>query len=381
MKTCLRIPRFLLPEQGTEEWAVPACDRFAADREYWERVAAEVSDAPSALHMILPEVYVGQDDEARVTEIHDNMYTALEQGWVHKLDRGLILTERTTASGTRRGILVCIDLEEFSDEAGANVMVRATEAADPARLAPYAAVRKGAVLEFSHAMVFYRDKKDKLMRSLSEEEFDLLYDFQLMQDGGSLKGYFIPEYVAVDLVQELHRLAAPFFAVADGGCFLAAAKAVWDEKKASLSESERRNHPARFATVEMVNIYDETISFHAVNRLLTGVDGDALTGFFTNALKCERRGNVLVPRVADSAECAKKTDELIAAYLASHEGKVSYTTACDPSDGILIAMPVPDREDIFNLLKKGKRFPRKTFIWGEEQDKRYHLEGREISYD
>lgn len=389
MKNCLRIPRVLLPDEGFEQWAVIACDQYTSDRGYWERVAKTVSDAPSSLHMILPEVYLGEDDEARIKEIHDNMYTALEDGWVHKLDRGLVLTERTTSSGTRRGILVCIDLEEYSYEAGADTMVRATEAVVPERLPPRVAVRRGAVLEFPHAMVFYRDKKEKLMRSLSEEDLELLYDFDLMEGGGHIKGYFIPEYIAIDVVQELQRYATPAFAVADGNHSIAAAKALWNEIKPSLSEAECRNHPARFAMVEMVNLYDETIVFHPIHRLMKDVDTEAFCDFFMRAVKCERRGKVLFPRAGDGADCVKKTDDAIATYLTSNEGAVDYVHGNEMINGtvpvgedcVMIAMQGIEKDDVFTVLKKGKRFPRKTFSLGEAKEKRYYLEGREISYD
>jgi hypothetical protein len=38
---------------------------------------------------------------------------------------------------------------------------------------------------------------------------------------------------------------------------LATAKAIWENKKITLSDKEKIDHPARFALVELVNVHDE----------------------------------------------------------------------------------------------------------------------------
>ena len=386
MKNCFRVPRVLLPQKGFRKWAVIACDQFTSDRGYWERVAREVGDAPSAFHMILPEVYLGEDDEARIENIHESMRFALEEGWMHKAPRGLVLVERTTKAGVRKGLLVCIDLEEYSYEEGASSLIRATEEVVPSRLPARVAVRRGALVEFPHAMVFYRDKKDKLMRALEREDLEKLYDFDLMEHGGHLTGWFLPEDISIDALHMLSGLASPCFAVADGNHSVAAAKAYWEEVKEKLPAGERRNHPARFTLVEMVNVFDEAIAFHPIHRLVKETDAEAFCSYFAGKVPCIRRGRPLYPKIASAPECVARTDEAIAEYLKHNEGKVDYVHGDeflkDPGeDCAAVAMPELDREEIFTTLKKGKRFPRKTFSIGEAEDKRYYLEGREISYD
>ena len=386
MKNCFRIPRVLLPRKGFRKWAVIACDQFTSDRGYWERVAREVGDAPSAFHMILPEVYLGENDEERIENIHESMRYALEEGWMHKAARGLVLVERTTKAGVRRGLLACIDLEEHSYEEGASSLIRATEEVVPSRLPPRVAVRRGALVEFPHAMVFYRDKKDKLMSALEREDLEKLYDFDLMEHGGHLTGWFLPEDISIDALHMLSGLASPCFAVADGNHSVAAAKAYWEEVREKLPERERRNHPARFTLVEMVNVFDEAIAFHPIHRLVKETDAEAFCSYFAGKVPCTRQGRTLYPKIASAPECVSRTDEAIAEYLKHNEGKVDYVHGDeflkDPGeDCAAIAMPELDREEIFTTLKKGKRFPRKTFSIGEAEDKRYYLEGREISYD
>ena len=115
-------------------------------------------------------------------------------------------------------------------------------------------------------------------------------------------------------------------------------------------------------------------------------DAEAFCSYFAGKVPCIRRGRTLYPKIASAPECVARTDEAIAEYLKHNEGKVDYVHGDeflkDPGeDCAAVAMPELDREEIFTTLKKGKRFPRKTFSIGEAEDKRYYLEGREISYD
>ena len=49
----------LLPDVAEpEKFAVVSCDQFTSQRDYWEKLAAFVGDAPSALDLIFPEVYL-----------------------------------------------------------------------------------------------------------------------------------------------------------------------------------------------------------------------------------------------------------------------------------------------------------------------------------
>lgn len=387
MRNCIRIPRIFIPREGFQQWSVIACDQHTSDRGYWERVAREVGDAPSTLRLILPEVYLGEDDEERIKQIHEQMYEALESEQIVKLNRGLILVERTTASGVRRGIVAAIDLEAYTTAYGESSPIRPSEEVVPSRLPPRIAVRRGAPLEFPHAIVFYRDKKNKVMRELLEEELEKLYDFELMEGGGHLKGYFIPEFIAADVAQELHTRGEPCFAVADGNHSVAAAKAYWEEIKPKLTAAELRNHPARFTLVELVNVYDPAVVFHPIHRLVKGVEREAFCDYFTRAVKCRREGGVLYPALPAGAAGVQKTDELVENFVRINGGSVDYIHGEEDlirlaaeEDRVGIALKAIDKDDFFPRLKKGV-FPKKTFSLGEGSEKRYYLEGREISYD
>ena len=387
MKTCLHVPRILIPRDRFETWAVIACDQFTSDRAYWERVAARVGDAPSTLRFILPEVYLGEEDESYITQIHENMYRALEEEQMEKLVRGWIFIERTTKAGVRRGIVAAIDLEQYTTGKGESSPIRSSEEVVAARLPARVAVRRGAPLEFPHAVLFYRDKKDKIMRYLADEELEKLYDFDLMEGGGHLKGYFIPEDLAGEIAAMLHTKNEPSFAVADGNHSVAAAKAYWDEIKETLTEDERLSHPARYTLVELENIYSDAVVFHPIHRVVKGVEADVLCDYYQSKAKCKREGNLLYPALASGAEAVKQTDQILESFVKANGGTIDYIhgfeelKALAKEDCVGIVLKPLDKDDFFDQLKGGKNFPKKTFSLGEGPEKRYYLEGREISYD
>ncbi len=46
-----------------------------------------------------------------------------------------------------------------------------------------------------------------------------------------------------------------------------------------------------------------------------------------------------------------------------------------------MALSPIEKDGFFDRLKDGGNFPKKTFSVGEGTEKRYYMEGREISYD
>ena len=57
-------PTILVPKKeiDLQKWAVVACDQYTSEPEYWNRVEAYVGDAPSALKLIYPEVYLEEEN-------------------------------------------------------------------------------------------------------------------------------------------------------------------------------------------------------------------------------------------------------------------------------------------------------------------------------
>ena len=109
-----------------------------------------------------------------------------------------------------------------------------------------------------------------------------LYDFSLMMDSGSLKGWFLQEENIFDAVADIlaqlkaQSRAGMLYAMGDGNHSFAAAKEHWDTRKAGLTAAQRESHPARFGLVELVNLYDPALVFEPIHRLLIGVDPHAV---------------------------------------------------------------------------------------------------------
>ena len=60
-------------QDGTK-WACVACDQFTSEPAYWEACERTVGDAPSALRLILPEVYLHGDVTERISAINRTTY-------------------------------------------------------------------------------------------------------------------------------------------------------------------------------------------------------------------------------------------------------------------------------------------------------------------
>ncbi|MEG2931853.1 MAG: DUF1015 family protein, partial [Ruthenibacterium sp.] len=62
MRTVWKAADILLPAEGVDMalWPALACDQFTSQPEYWQRAEALCMDAPSTLHITLPEVYLEQ---------------------------------------------------------------------------------------------------------------------------------------------------------------------------------------------------------------------------------------------------------------------------------------------------------------------------------
>ena len=144
------IPEILLPEQGIDrrKWAVIACDQFTSEPEYWQKVSQTVGDAPSTLNLIYPEVYLGEKKpDARIARIRKSMRKYLDEGIFEELE-GFVYVERKVGEKTRKGLVVCLDLENYDFHKGSSSLIRATEGTILDRLPPRIKIREGAFENF-----------------------------------------------------------------------------------------------------------------------------------------------------------------------------------------------------------------------------------------
>ena len=103
----LRVPEILLPDEQYDlsKWAVIACDQFTSEPAYWSEVERVVGDAPSALRLTLPEVYLEDNKSARVAAINEAM-RAYADTHLCEYENAMILVRRTDSVGGERFIFL-----------------------------------------------------------------------------------------------------------------------------------------------------------------------------------------------------------------------------------------------------------------------------------
>ncbi len=394
----ISVPEILLPNtQDMTAWAVNACDQFTSDLNYWKEVEKLTSGKLSAYNLIFPEIYLKDNPEERINKINAAMESYLSAGAFKSVSDGFILVERTTQSGKRTGIVLAIDLEDYSFAKGAKTPIRSTEATILERIPPREEIRKNAPVELPHIMLLYDDRQNAVLNSIKTGE--VLYDFDLNMDGGKVKGTYIKN--PDEVIQAFYSLVDEktafknygvneklLFAVGDGNHSLATAKTCWENLKPTLTPQQRQNHPARFALCEAVNIHDTALSFEPIHRLVKCKDGE---GFAKGlCLSGEGKAYIVVngekreiPFSADVPQGIRQLDEYIARYIAENGGEVDYIHGESEligfsSQGAGVLLPPIQKNDFFRLIITGGNLPRKTFSMGEGNEKRYYIEAKKI---
>jgi len=433
----LATPEVLLPSPRIkmETWSVVACDQFTSEPEYWNKVASLVGNQPSTLNLILPELYLGSDDEEqRIEGINANMRRLLEDQQLVEHE-AMVYVERQVGSAVRRGLVVCVDLEDYDFAKGSTSLIRATEGTIVDRLPPRVRIRRGAALELPHIMVLVDDPEDRIFAPLTSEKAAMtsLYDFELMQGGGRIQGFLVPPSCELEIVDALKALADPnafctrydlptqtpvlLYAMGDGNHSLATAKAIWEGKKESHTALD--DDPARYALVELVNLHESSLVFEPIHRMLFELDErrDVLAELasfcgghvsFTDIKRVEQLTDavrkhtgpshvfgvgaagrlvlveVFEPKVnlavgtlqsfLDTFMASKGARELD--YIHGHEAL--FLLGRRPSN-MAFYLPGMSKHDLFKTVILDGALPRKTFSMGEAHEKRYYLECRKLA--
>ena len=264
----------LLPKSNFENWAVIACDQYTSEPEYWEKVKTAAGDKPSALNIVLPEVYLSADNSERIEKINKNMQEYLDSDIFTAYNDSLIFVERIQSDGKcRRGIVGKIDLECYDYHAGTNAEIRATEQTVLSRIPPRVEIRKNAPLELPHVMLLFDDVKDQIFSYLvtNKDKFEKEYDFTLMCNAGSITGYLLDEAAketVLSMLEDLKQQNDGFlFCVGDGNHSLATAKECYNLNKTEAS---------RYALTEIVNIHDIALQFEPIYRVVFGINPEKL---------------------------------------------------------------------------------------------------------
>jgi len=392
----------LLPRtEHPETWSVIACDQFSSEPEYWRRAAETVGDRPSTLHMIVPEAFLeGTDLAAAAAARGEVMASYLAQDVFCAYPGAFVYVERTTSTGKlRRGLVGKLDLEAYDYRPGTTAPVRASEKTVVERLPARITVRERACLELPHVMMLADDPDGTIVEPLTakRERLPLLYDFGLMEGGGHLAGRVVAgkDAEAVQAAVDAFADWEVQMVIGDGNHSLAAAKACWDALKKTLSPAERETHPARWALVELNNVYDAGIGFEAIHRVLFGVEPEHLVQALRDGLGDGPGSDVRVVWAGGSAQVrvpaasfggtVAALQDVLDRYLAETGCGIDYihddaaaSAMAEKPGAAAIFLPAMDKADLFRTVERDGVFPRKSFSIGHARDKRYYMECRRI---
>ena len=417
MKVPFKAGNILIPKNvDMHKWSVVACDQYTSEPKYWEEVESIVGDAPSTLRITLPEIYLNDANvEERIKRINETMTKYLNEDIFTKLDNSMIYLERTQSDGkVREGIMGIVDLEDYSYEKGSQTLIRATEKTVIERIPPRMKVRENASLELPHIMILIDDEKKNIIESLKSKVTtkDVVYDFDLMQNGGHIKGYKLNESIQNEIILGLEALADKdyfeskydvtdkgvlLFAMGDGNHSLATAKACYEKLKETMGDAALEN-PARYALVELVNLHSSALEFEAIHRVIFDTDASDLIKNLYEYYNINEEGKgqkfELITKDMDKVLYIENPKSNIAVgsiqmflddYLSTHKGTIDYIHGDDVTKdfgskegNVGIIFDAMSKEDLFKTVILDGALPRKTVSMGHSYDKRFYLEARKI---
>ena len=386
----------LLPKSDFESWATIACDQYTSEPEYWENAKTAAGDKPSALNIILPEVYLSKDNSERINQINCNMQEYLDNNIFNEYSNALIYVVRTEPDGRERfGLVGKIDLECYDYRSGSNAEIRATEQTVLSRIPPRVEIRKDAPLELPHVMLLFDDVENTIFENCwhNQSNFKKVYDFDLMCGGGHIDGYLLDEETKHAILSQLETLKQKnngfLFCVGDGNHSLATAKECYNQNPTEKS---------RYALAEIVNIHDNALDFEPIYRVVFNVDPEALLDEFVNTVgeSNEKDGQLFTFVYGDkvSKKWMKPTSKLAVGtlqtfldnYVKEHpESEIDYIhgeeslaklAARENTIGFLFSGM--QKYELFDAVRTDGSLPRKTFSMGHADDKRFYIEARKI---
>lgn len=409
------LPDFSATDGG--RWSCVACDQYTSEPAYWEGADAYAGESPSALRLIIPEVYL-EETEQRKPMVLASMDTYVKNVLKEHPD-AMILVERTLHSGeTRMGLVGAVDLMTYDYRKGADSLIRATEATVAERIPARTTIRRDAPIELPHVMMLIDDRARSVIEPLAtaKDTLPVAYDHDLMQDSGHLKGYFLTPALIQRAEAALAALITPeamaerygreglsplLFAVGDGNHSLAAAKTCFEEIRAVIGDEAAMSHPARYALCEVVNLYDDSLQFEPIYRVVFGVDPDHVLSAFESYIaglngeaapqnvgwvSGDCNGTLTVPTPAVALPVGTVQDFLDeymktapdGAYIDYIHGEETAKSLAGRPHAIAFLFDGMAKEELFSTVIADGALPRKTFSMGHAEDKRFYTEARRI---
>ena len=421
---CFAPARILLPAPGTplDPWACIAVDQFTSQPDYWQKAEALAKDKPSTLHIVLPEAYLGtEEEEPRLAAIRRTM-SDYRRSLLTRVVNGFVYLERTQMDGTvRQGLVGMVDLEAYSFEKNATPAIRPSENTVVERIPPRLRVRRGAELETPHVMLLADDEDCTLIEPIGREKarLPLLYDGELMLGGGHLTGWAVEDPALIAQIEQAvaglgdpARYAARWpeaagqppmtLAVGDGNHSLATAKAYWEERKQTLTPAQQETDPARWCLVEVCNVHSPAIEIEPIHRVVFGIDKDEVLAELQSwaagrGIRLGDGGEQCFTLVSPEGErtigmsgaleplTVGTAEAFVGALLADcPDASVDYVHGEDAvrqlaaKGAVGMLMPGLQKADLFRGVVLGGVLPRKTFSMGHAEEKRYYNECRSL---
>lgn len=403
----------LLPKtDAIEKWAVIACDQFTSDNAYWDRVRTTAGDAVSAINLILPEAELGTAlEEEHTAMIHKTMDEYVDGDVFQVYPASYIYVERTLENGSiRKGLIGMVDLDAYDYSVGSTSAIRATEKTVVERIPPRMRVRRDATVELPHILMLCDDHDKVLIEPITAKKntLKMVYDFDLMENGGHISGWLVDGENAKAFDERLASYTTSVgdkyadmagvpmvFAVGDGNHSLATAKSCYEELKTQNPGIDMSQHPSRFALVELENIHDEAQVFEPIHRVICNTDPQKLlsslqaeacaeTGFAVRWQIGKQSGTVYLDK-AKGELAVGVLQSFLDAYLQENVGEIDYIhdddalieLAKQPAT-IGFLLPGMEKSQLFRGVIADGILPRKTFSMGHAREKRYYLEARKI---
>lgn len=407
-----RSSTILLPKNvNYEKWSVGACDQYESQPRYWNRVRRNCEGYRSVMHMILPDAELEKprlNDTIRY--VNETMQWYLNDGIFSQYDDAYVYVERRLPNGmVRAGLVGAIDLEAYDYRNDSISLIRPSEKVVEERLPVRVQIRRDAQLEFPHVQLLCDDAERRLLEPFAEikDRLPLLYDFDLMENGGHLTGWLVQGDEAKAFDDRLEVYASNYyekyrgvdgvpmlFAVGEGNLSLAAAKKTYEELKSANPNQDYSSLPARYALVELENLYDPALHVERVHRVITGTHAKNLLsklqqvcapdGFPVQWVMGGERGMLYLDRKRGRRAITVLQD-FLDDYLGEHPGKLDYVVGSDnveeltwQNGAIGLIVPKAEKENMFPELQSGGIFPRKSFDLCHPNEMRYYLEGRKI---
>ena len=185
----------------------------------------------------------------------------------------------------------------------------------------------------------------------------------------------------------------------DGNHSLATARTCYLEVKKTLGEEAAKNHPARYALVEITNLHDDALEFEPIYRVMFGVSPSHVIeklNAYVKTLKGSEKAQKVECIVKDGVteiviDCPEKQltvgtlQDFIDDYIKTYGGEVDYIHGEDSvkalaskDEAIGFIFTGMEKSQLFKTVIFDGALPRKTFSIGHAYDKRYYIECRKI---